>query len=97
MFGLFKKKNEVQQKAAPLLEETKVISSEENENLEIAAAIAAALSLYKTEVHDFEKMVITMQQVMRPYSPWSSKIYGLRQYPIKMRTFDYEKIQIKNR
>ncbi|MDP4114910.1 MAG: OadG family protein [Bacteroidota bacterium] len=93
MFGLFKKKNE---EALPTTPEPVVVKSAD-ERGEIVAAIAAALSLYKTETHDYENMVLTMQKVMRPYSPWSSKIYGLRQYPIKMRTFDYEKIQIKNR
>lgn len=48
---------------------------------EIYAVIAMALHMYLEDAHDYEKMVLTMQRVMRPYSPWSSKIYGLRQYP----------------
>ncbi|MGE5679975.1 MAG: hypothetical protein ACM34K_03765 [Bacillota bacterium] len=48
---------------------------------EIYAVIGMALHLYLEDAHDYEKMVLTMQRVMRPYSPWSSKIYGLRQYP----------------
>ncbi len=45
---------------------------------EINAAIAAAIHLYRSELHDFEDTVITMKKVSRSYSPWSSKIYGLR-------------------
>ena len=50
---------------------------------EIIAAIGLALSMHLQDVHDYEKTVITMQKVMRPYSPWSSKIYGLREIPFK--------------
>lgn len=50
---------------------------------EVAAAISLALHLYVQDVHDYERTIITIQKVMRPYSPWSSKIYGLRQTPIR--------------
>ncbi len=42
------------------------------------AAIALALYLYLEEAHDSESNVITIERVSRRYSPWSSKIYGLR-------------------
>jgi len=48
---------------------------------DISAAIAAALSLYFQEVHDKEEAVLTISKTARTYSPWSSKIYGLRNYP----------------
>lgn len=48
---------------------------------ELNAAIATALFLYFEEAHDFENTVLTIDKVRRPYSPWSSKIYGLRQNP----------------
>lgn len=48
---------------------------------EINAAIAAALYLYSWELHDDESTVLTINRVSRTYSPWSSKIYGLRQNP----------------
>lgn len=48
---------------------------------EVNAAIAAALYLYYNELHDQENTVLTINRVSRAYSPWSSKIYGLRQYP----------------
>lgn len=48
---------------------------------EVNAAIAAALYLYYNELHDKENTVLTINRVSRAYSPWSSKIYSLRQYP----------------
>ena len=50
---------------------------------ETSAAISAALFLHFREVHDFENTVITIKKVQKRYSPWSSKIYGLREYPKK--------------
>ncbi|MFO7525156.1 MAG: OadG family protein [Ignavibacteriaceae bacterium] len=48
---------------------------------EVNAAIAAALYLYSQELHDHESTVLTINRISRTYSPWSSKIYGLRQNP----------------
>ncbi|PKL84863.1 MAG: hypothetical protein CVV22_10825 [Ignavibacteriae bacterium HGW-Ignavibacteriae-1] len=45
---------------------------------EINAAIAMALSLYYGEIHDDEAAVLTIKRAPRPYSPWSSKIFSLR-------------------
>lgn len=50
---------------------------------EVTAAISTALILHFREIHDFESTIITIKKVQKPYSPWSSKIYGLRQYPGK--------------
>ena len=47
------------------------------------AAIALALYQYQSDLHDIESNVITINKVARAYSPWSSKIYGLRQFPGK--------------
>ena len=41
------------------------------------AAIAAALYLFFSELHDEEKYVMTIKKVSRNYSPWSSKIYSV--------------------
>lgn len=49
---------------------------------EIAAVIAMAIDMHIRDIHDYEKTVLTIQKVMRPYSPWSSKIYGMRQIPM---------------
>jgi len=48
---------------------------------EVNAAIAMAIHLYYTEIHDKEDAVLTINKISRTYSPWSSKIYGLRQNP----------------
>ncbi len=57
-------------------------SSEEVANEEYAA-IALALHLYRSQMHDMENTIITIQKVAKTYSPWSSKIYGLRRDPKK--------------
>jgi glutaconyl-CoA/methylmalonyl-CoA decarboxylase subunit delta len=57
------------------------ISEESDIPGEVNAAIALALHLYRTQLHDNEDPVITMKRVARTYSPWSSKIYGLRRNP----------------
>ncbi|MCX6251826.1 MAG: OadG family protein [Bacteroidetes bacterium] len=41
------------------------------------AAIAAALYLFFSELHDEEKYVMTIKKVSRNYSPWNSKIYSI--------------------
>ena len=48
---------------------------------ETSAAIAMALYLEFEEAHDLENTVLTIKRVQRAYSPWSSKLYGLREYP----------------
>jgi Na+-transporting methylmalonyl-CoA/oxaloacetate decarboxylase gamma subunit len=53
------------------------------ESGEIVAAISLALYEVDEDVHDLENTVITIHKVTRNYSPWSSKIYGLRNYPQK--------------
>lgn len=50
---------------------------------EVMAAIAMALYEVNNEVHDLEHTVLTINRVTRNYSPWSSKIYGLREQPKK--------------
>ena len=47
----------------------------------VNAVIALALNQYLEDVHDYENTILTIQKIVRPYSPWSSKIYGLRQVP----------------
>ncbi len=43
----------------------------------VTAAISLALHLYFNEQHDEESNVVTIKQVRRAYSPWSSKIYSV--------------------
>lgn len=65
-----------------LRREGKVIEVKEDISIsgEVNAAIAMALHLYYSEMHDKEDTVLTINQTSRTYSPWSSKIYGLRQH-----------------
>ena len=53
------------------------------ESGEIFAAIATALYEMSDDNHDIENTVLTIRKVQRAYSPWSSKLYGLRQTPQK--------------
>ena len=48
---------------------------------EESAAISTALYLHFEEKHDLENTVLTIKRVQRTYSPWSSKLYGLRENP----------------
>lgn len=54
-----------------------------DESGEVFAAISMALHEFRGEAHDVEDMHLTINQVKRIYSPWSSKIYMLRQQPTK--------------
>ncbi|MDR1680866.1 MAG: lamin tail domain-containing protein [Prevotellaceae bacterium] len=47
---------------------------------EVYAAIATAVHLYiqQGEVHDVENTILTFRNIKRNYTPWNSKIYGLR-------------------
>lgn len=48
-----------------------------------ATAIALALHLFFDDVHDKESTKLTIEKVSKRYSPWSSKIYGLRNLHLK--------------
>lgn len=65
--------------------ETVLVSGKkaEAESGEIFAAIGLAMHEFQNESHDMESTVLTIQRVARSYSPWSSKLYGLRQTPRK--------------
>ncbi len=52
--------------------EEAIISGEET------AAIAMALYFIMDEMHDEESGVLTIKKVSKAYSPWSSKIYAVR-------------------
>jgi len=62
------------------IEKAAEISSESISG-EVNAAIVMTLFLYQNELHDIENTVLTIKKVSRTYSPWSSKIYGLRRTP----------------
>lgn len=62
------------------VESTAAVSTESISG-EVNAAIVMALHLYDNELHDIENTVLTIKKVSRTYSPWSSKIYGMRKSP----------------
>jgi len=61
------------------------VGTSEDDQLQISgdesAAIAMALHLYFGELHDEESNIIQIKRINKRYSPWSSKIYGLREWP----------------
>jgi predicted histidine transporter YuiF (NhaC family) len=57
------------------------VKSYEEPTEEIAAAIALAISMYAIQMAELENLTLTIQKVSKQYSPWSSKIYTLRQLP----------------
>lgn len=70
-------------KAAEDKGEAAPVAKAEDYSAEAFAAISVALHLFmeENEAHDEESFTITLQHETRKYSPWSSKIYGLRQTP----------------
>ena len=54
----------------------------DNDSGEVIAAIGMALYQH-LNAHDTESTILTINKVKRAYSPWSSKIYSLRQLPHK--------------
>lgn len=59
------------------------VKGKESTSAEVFAAIAMAFHLYKedNEIHDFENTILTIHKESKSYSPWSSKIYTLRETP----------------
>ena len=72
LISLGKTKKRVRQGKPPLVLEGEAISGE------ATAAIAMALHLYLDEIHDKESGVLTIKRISENYSPWSSKIYAVR-------------------
>lgn len=54
----------------------------EHDSGEVIAAITMALHEH-LDAHDRENTVLTINKVRRAYSPWSSKLYGMRRLPEK--------------
>jgi Na+-transporting methylmalonyl-CoA/oxaloacetate decarboxylase gamma subunit len=46
---------------------------------EVTAAIAMAIYLNR-DLHDNESDILTIKKISKDYSPWSSKIYGMRYF-----------------
>ena len=69
------------QKAAAVTGTT-ISANAGQESGEIFAAISMALYEISDDNHDLENTVLTIRQLQRRNSPWSSKIYSLRQTPV---------------
>lgn len=83
IFHFSKRFNKFSQKKQ-LIKEGKLDEAEKIEKTqsgEIIAAISICLYLYKNRIHDLESFKLTINKVSRNYSPWSSKIYQLRNFP----------------
>lgn len=55
-------------------------------DFELTAAIALAIRLYSYESYEKEETLATIQKAIRPYSPWNSKIYNMKQMPPRIIT-----------
>lgn len=77
LFGRRSKKD----KTAAAAQEQPVTAAADHSDVEIAAAIAVALRMYSYQTLAAEETIITIQRVIRPYSPWNSKIYNMKQMP----------------
>lgn len=71
-------KTKLKKSGAPTSETTHI-----NVQGDVNAAIAMALHLYFNELHDEESNIITIKNATKQYSPWSSKIYGVQNQPVK--------------
>lgn len=65
-------------------EEADEITSTHDSGEEIAAIVMALHE--HLNAHDSENTILTINKVKRAYSPWSSKIYGLREIPARHST-----------
>ncbi len=72
LIALGKSMKRERQGKPPVIVEGDVISGE------TTAAIAMALHLYLDDIHDKESGVLTIKRISKTYSPWSSKIYAVR-------------------
>jgi hypothetical protein len=71
--GKFRSERNEKRAIQKKLQQRSEISDKDNE-----AAIAMALYLYFNEMHDEESDIITVKRVSKTYSPWSSKLYSMR-------------------
>jgi len=84
MNKIFRKNGSDKNKKKVVDSEIEIVKKQEADFGEIAAVIGLTLDIYLKDIHDYENTIITMQKVMRPYSPWSSKIYNLREIPMRI-------------
>lgn len=68
----YKRRNRKNEKSGVISNGSKHVIGEET------AAIAMAIHLCLDEIHDEESGILTIKKVSKTYSPWSSKIYAVR-------------------
>ena len=52
------------------------VAKQQYNSAEEITAISAAVHMFLDEIHDEENAILTINQSVKNYSPWSSKIYG---------------------
>ncbi len=57
-----------------------VVKSPSSISGEEYAAIAAAIYMYNSELHDEENTVLTLQKTTRTWTPWNAKFFGMNTY-----------------
>ena len=67
-----------------MVNETLDVPSVHTQQQEIASVIGLALSMYMNEMEEEEKAMHSLQKMMQSYSPWSSRMHGMRQQPLYM-------------
>jgi hypothetical protein len=67
-----------------MVNETLDVPSVHTQQQEIASVIGLALSMYVNESEEEEKQISSCKKIMKSFSPWSSKIHGMRQQPLYM-------------
>ncbi len=82
LIGKINEKNATRKKQEATSNITTATVSEGADSGEAIAAICMALHEH-LNMHDHEDLVLTINKVKRAYSPWSSKIYSLRETPHK--------------
>ena len=67
-----------------LVQETLDVRGIHIQQQEIASVIGLAIGMYMNEIEEEEKQMHSCQKIIRSFSPWGSKIHGMRQQPLYM-------------
>ena len=65
-----------------MVQETLDVPTIHTQQQEIASVIGLALSMYMNELEEEERQIHSCQRILKSYSPWSSRIHGMRQLPL---------------
>lgn len=82
--GMIGKSSHRIKKAEAMGVDLAAVPKEDHDSGEEIAAITMALHEHFNQ-HDNESFMLTVKKMKRAYSPWSSKIYGLRELPQRRR------------